>query len=262
LTQIEIHQATDKGGVRADNQDAIGTWAVEDGVVFAVADGMGGVAGGKLASELALDGLGSALAELPGQWPMAKRLRTAISDANLRIFQKGMVVPELRGLGTTLTATSIVGSTLVAAHVGDCRLFLLRDGELRQLTKDHSWVGEQMQLGLLSAESARRHPRRHLLTRSLGRELILAIDFVNLQVRPGDVFLQCSDGVHAFIPQTELLEILQENDAEAGCRELIARGLAAGGDDNLSAQVAVVTSCPTEPPRERGLWWPLRRFRA
>src|SRR5207253_1015346 len=144
-----------------------GSWALDDGVVFAVADGLGGVAGGKLASEIALDSLARGLAESPARWPIAKRLRRAIQDANLRIYNKGLAVPELRGLGTTVTATAIVGAALVSAHVGDCRLFLLRAGELRQLTRDHSWVADQVQIGLLTPEQARLHPRRHLLTRSL-----------------------------------------------------------------------------------------------
>src|SRR5207245_11213779 len=104
--------------------------------------------------------------------------------------------PQRRGMGTTLTASAVVGGTLVAAHVGDCRLFLWREGTLTQLTKDHTWVWEQMQYGLVSLEDARTHPRRNLLTRCLGRELIVGIDVLSMALRPRGISVQSSDGIH------------------------------------------------------------------
>src|SRR5947208_16706250 len=109
----------------------------------------------------------------PGSWPVAKLLFFFIHTATTEIYTKGITVPELRRMGTTLTTTAVVGGTLVAAHVGDCRLFLFRDRKLTQLTKDHTWVWEQVQYGILSPEEARTHPRRHMVTRCLGQELIV-----------------------------------------------------------------------------------------
>src|SRR5271169_3247397 len=144
MARVELSQVTDAGRVRKNNQDAIGNWPCDDGLLFAVADGVGGNAGGETASRLALEILETGFKEALEKWPTGKKLRRAIQDANLRIYQMGITVPELRGMATTLTATAIGGSSLVTAHVGDCRLLLFRDGTLTQLTKDHTWVAEQV----------------------------------------------------------------------------------------------------------------------
>src|SRR5207244_654062 len=170
-------------------------------VCFAIAgaDGLGGHAAGEVASALALEVLAREMDRAPGSWALTKRLRRAVQEANLELYNKAIVVPELRGMGTTLTASAVVGGTLVAAHVGDCRLFLWREGTLTQLTKDHTWVWEQMQYGLLSPEDARTHPRRNMLTRCLGRELIVGIDVLSMDLRPRDIIVQCSDGIHVAV---------------------------------------------------------------
>jgi serine/threonine protein phosphatase PrpC len=251
MTEITFFQLTDAGTVRPGNEDAVGAWPHEDGMVFAVADGLGGEAAGEVASQLALDVLARELERAPGAWTVAKRLRRAVHEANLDIYTKAMTVPELRRMGTTITATALVGGTLAAAHVGDTRLYLLRDRSLAQLTKDHTWVGEQVGYGLLSAEEARVHPQRHVLTRCLGHELIVAVDTLTIDLRPGDVVLQCSDGVHGMLADVELAEILSAHAPEAACRAIIRRGREEGGPDNLSAQVAAVHDCPTSGRS----WW-------
>jgi protein phosphatase len=227
-------------------------------IVFAVADGLGGHGGGEVASRLAIEILESSFKGAPEKWATAKKLRRAIQDANLRIYNMGITVPELRGMATTLTATAVVGSSLVTAHVGDCRLLRLRDGKLTQLTKDHSWVAEQVQFGLLSPSQARVHPKRNLVTRSLGKELIVSIDIVSTEVCDGDALLQCSDGVHALLEEDDLAAVLREHAPDAACRLLIERAIGAGGKDNLSAQVAIVSDCAPGPVPKRS-WWNLRR---
>ena len=256
MPEIEFFQLTDVGCVRVENEDAVGFWPHDDGLLFAVADGLGGEAAGEVASGLALEVLGREMERAPGTWPLTKRLRRAVQQANLEIHTKAITVPDLRRMGTTLTATAVVGGSLVAAHVGDCRLLRLRDGKLTQLTKDHSWVGEQMQYGLLSAEEARTHPRRHILNRCLGRELIVGIDVLSTDVRPGDVLAQMSDGVHAFLPEAEILEILRAHPPEDACQTLVRRGRETGGEDNLSVQVVAILDCPPPSPRR---WWRLGR---
>jgi protein phosphatase len=251
MTEITFFQLTDVGCVRPHNEDAVGAWPHEDGMVFAVADGLGGEAAGEVASQLALDVLARELDRAPGSWAVAKRLRRAVHEANMEIYTKAMTVPELRRMGTTITSTALVGGTLAAAHVGDTRLYLLRDATLTQLTKDHTWVGEQVGYGLLSVEEARVHPKRHVLTRCLGHELIVGVDTLTMDLRPGDVVLQCSDGVHGLVGTGELTEILVAHAPEAACRAIIRRGREEGGVDNLSAQVAAVHDCPT-PSRP---WW-------
>jgi protein phosphatase len=187
---------------------------------------------------------------------MTKQLRRAVQEANLAIYNKGITVPELRRMGTTLTVTAVIGNELTAGHVGDCRLYLWRDGSLTQLTKDHTWVWEQVQYGILSPEEARTHPRRHILSRCLGQHLIVSIDSLTFSVKPGDVFVQCSDGIHAMLPESEIAAAVQDSTPEAACRTLIERGRDAGGEDNLSVQVSAILSCP--PPTARR-WWQLGR---
>jgi len=252
MPEIEFFQATDVGCVREINEDAVGHWAHDDGMVFAVADGLGGEEAGEVASSLALEVLGRELERAPANWSVAKRLRRTFQEANLEIYNKAITVPELRGMGTTLTAAAVTGGTLVAAHVGDTRLYLLRDGRLTQLTKDHTWVAEQAQYGLLSADAARSHPRRHVLTRCLGRELIVAIDVLTLDLRPGDVLCQMSDGIHGYFVDGDLERFLGE-PPEAACRAMVLRARELGGEDNLSVQVAVVRDCPAAAPKPR--WW-------
>ena len=126
MADIDFYHLTDVGCVRDGNEDAIGCWPHPEGIVFAVADGLGGHAAGELASTLALDVFEHELSQAPASWALSKRLRRAVQEANLQIHQKSITVPELRGMGTTLTATAINGATLATAHVGDCRLYLLR----------------------------------------------------------------------------------------------------------------------------------------
>lgn len=256
MIEIDFFQLTDVGCVRTENEDAIGHWPHEEGLLFAVADGLGGEAAGEVASALALEVLAREMERSPGGWPVPKRLRRAVQEANLEVYNKAIAVPELRGMGTTITATALVGGSLVAAHVGDCRLFLRRDGALTQLTKDHTWVWEQVQYGLLSTEAARTHPRRHVLTRSLGHELIVGIDVLRMELRPDDVVVQCSDGVHGKLPEAEIAELVAGHPPEAACRALVRRAREEGGEDNLSVQVAAVIDCPAPAARP---WWPFGR---
>src|SRR5947208_14921822 len=176
MPEIEFFQLSDVGCVRTENGAAVGHWPREDGLVFAVADGIGGHAGGQIASSLALEVLAGEMERAPGSWPVAKRLRRAVQEATLEIYTKGITVPELRRMGTTLTTSALVGGTLVAAHVGDCRLFLFRDRKLTQLTKDHTCACEQVQYGIRSPQEAPTHPRRQLVTRCVGHEPIVGID--------------------------------------------------------------------------------------
>jgi len=256
MPEIDFFQTSDVGCVREINEDAVGHWPHDDGMVFAIADGLGGAEAGEVASALALELLSQELARSPRSWSVAKRLRRAFHAANLEIYSKAIAVPELRGMGTTLTATALFGATVVTAHVGDTRLYLLRAGKLTQLTKDHTWVAEQVQYGLISMEQARTHPRRNVLTRCLGRELIVGVDLLTLDARPGDLLLHCSDGVHGLIEDREMIPLLPEGP-EAACRELIELARSRGAPDNVSVQVAAVRDCPPAAARPR--WWRLGR---
>jgi protein phosphatase len=152
----------------------------------------------------------------------------------------------------------VTGASLTTVHVGDCRLLLLRDGTLTQLTKDHTWVAEQVQYGLMSAQQARTHPKRNMLTRCLGRELIVGIDVLTLPIRRGDVLIQCSDGMHGTIEDAEIIALVRDSDPDASCRALLEHARNAGAPDNVSVQVAIVRECDDVEPAPRR-WWQLRR---
>jgi protein phosphatase len=256
MPEIDFFQLTDVGCVRETNEDAVGHWPHEDGLLFAVADGLGGENAGEVASALALEVVAREMDRAPGNWAVGKRLRRAAQEANLEIYNKAITVPELRRMGTTLTASAIVGGSLHVVHVGDCRLFLFRDRQLTQLTKDHTWVWEQVQYGLLSPEAARTHPKRHMLTRCLGSELIVGVDNLTIDLRPKDVVLQMTDGVHGPVGEAELAELLAAHPPEAAAHALVRRAREEGGEDNLSVQIAAVVDCP--PPAARP-WWKLGR---
>lgn len=254
MSDIDFFQLT-RGGSRRDvNEDAVGCWPHADGLVLAVADGLGEHSAGEVASQLALELLPGELAQAPTTWPLTTRLRRAVQAANVAIYQKAITVPELQGMGTTLTATALVAGALVTAHVGDCRLWLLRDGTLTQLTKDHTWVWAHVP-GAPSVEQVRDQPRRYSLPRCLGRELIVSIDMLSLELRAGDVLAQCSDGVHGTLTDDDIQELLEAHPPEAACRAILRRAGQLDGSDDLSVQVAAVRDVPLVARR----WWPFSR---
>jgi PPM family protein phosphatase len=254
MAEIAYAQLTRAGAERGVNEDQVAHWRREDGLVFAIADGLGHEDAGREASGLAVEILGRELAEGPVEMPMLRRLRRAVQAINVELYHKRVTIPELRQMGSTLTVTAIVGSALVTAHVGDCRLWLLRGQTLVQLTKDHTWAWEQIESGVLSSEEARHHPRRYSLPRCLGHELIVSIDLLSMDVRAGDVLVHTSDGVHGALDDAEMRELLQAHPPEAACRAILRRAHESDADDDASVQVAVIDDVPP-PPKS---WWRLR----
>ncbi len=239
--KIQFAEESDIGCVRPANDDAIGAWPEGGGLLFAIADGIGGAAGGHVASHVALEALAGAMRAAPPRWPLHKRLRAAVQRANLAVHDRSRVDAGRRAMRTTLTATAIVDGALVTAHVGDCRLYRLRAGRLERLTRDHNRAWQLVRFGLLTAEAARNHPRRHVLTRCLGEEPIVRIDMVRTTVGPADVLLQCSDGVYTLVLEDEIARILAAYAPTPACRALVVAARAAGGDDNVSVQIASLT---------------------
>ena len=191
MTLLRSGSATDTGLVRSVNQDL----AVETGTLFAVADGMGGHAGGEVAARLAVDTLTVAF----GSKPTGAGLSEAVSEANRVVFEHSLDNPELRGMGTTLTAAALVnedGQDVIAlVNVGDSRSYRFHDGELSQITVDHSLAEEMVRSGEISESEAAVHPHRHILTRALGVADDVAVDLWRIQPTRGDRFLLCSDGL-------------------------------------------------------------------
>jgi protein phosphatase len=239
---VEAAALSDVGTERENNEDSCATLA--DGatrVVVAVADGVSSYEAGETASRKAVEATLRSFAEQAAHVPAGKRLVRAVQQANIDVYDMAIVVPELRGMATTLTAVAIDRGELTAAHVGDSRLYLVRDGKPIQLSKDHTVAAERMRMGLLSEKKAREHPDRSTLTRSLGRELIVAADRIITTVAQGDVVIVCSDGLYNVLGDDEMVAVVGDLGPEAACRALIDTANARGTIDNLTAAVVRVT---------------------
>jgi protein phosphatase len=231
------------GRCRKVNQDL---FLLDDALgLYAIADGMGGHAAGEVASDLAITALAHSLRGQEQQrasWSPVEAgelLRQALNDGNRKICESVLARAEWRGMGTTMVALVMADERAVIAHVGDSRAYLLRNGELRQLTSDHSWVNEQVKLGLLTREQAQRHPMRNIVTRALGNQPEVEVDLLEESIRPGDIFALCSDGLSGMLDDAEIHEVLHAQAAvpQAACRELVDRANARGGEDNITVIV-------------------------
>ncbi len=232
---------SDVGRCRQTNQDQ---FLVDIPLgVYAVADGMGGHAAGEVASDLAINALGEALRSVDGGPDTVveaiDQLRAALNHGNRKICDSVVSRAEWRGMGTTMVVLFTVGQTAVVGHVGDSRAYLLRGGKLRQLTSDHSWVNEQVKLGLLTPEQAQRHPMRNIVTRALGNQAHVDVDVIEEPIQPGDIFALCSDGLNGMLSDEEIRQTLLDHQAapQAACRALVDRANAHGGEDNITVVV-------------------------
>ncbi len=244
---VRFATRTDSGTTRADNEDACGTYVEgPTHVLVAVADGVSGEEGGEIASRTAIDVTLQAYAESAAKWGPARRLYRAAQQANIEIYDRAVVVTELRRMATTLTAIVVEGGTVHAAHVGDSRLYLVRNGRIEQKTKDHTVTAEKRRMGLLSAERAKDHADRSTLTHSLGRELIAAVDRITFPIAGGDTLLVCSDGLYNVLDDDALLKLAVGKDASVACEDLINAANAQGTPDNLTVAVAQITGQPPE----------------
>src|SRR5579859_2300275 len=246
---------SDPGTERANNEDACGSHVEsETHVVVAVADGVSGEEGGEIASQTAVEVTLRAYRESPSDWGPAKRLFRAAQDANIEIYDRAQVVTELRRMSTTLTAVAVDGATAHAVHVGDSRLYLIREGKCVQKTKDHTVAAGRRRMGVVSAERAKSHPGRSILTRSLGRELIAAIDRITFPLVDGDVLLLCSDGLYNVLSDDELLKEGARGASESTCQTLIAAANARGAPDNVTVAILQISGAALDPPMPRWRW--------
>lgn len=223
---------TDVGRVRANNQDAL----IDAWPLLGVADGMGGHQGGEVASAGARDLL---VQLLGGKEPEAQALRTAIGAVNRRLFIRQGEEAKLAGMGTTLTVLWVGKEELFIGHVGDSRAYRLREGELQQLTRDHSMVAEMVREGMLTPEQAACHPMRNVITRAVGTEEGIDADILTEKRQRGDVYLVCSDGLHGMVDDGRMRDILCHYAPEEAADRLLEAALAAGGRDNISLAILV-----------------------
>ena len=244
-TGIEVSVQSDIGCLRQNNEDSFGYWEPEDdqqflrkGRLAVVADGMGGYEGGQEASRLAVETLVKVYRDFGGDDPQAG-LVEALQAAHEQIRQYSFAHPELRGMGTTCTAAAIVQDALYYVHVGDTRLYLIRDGRITRVTRDHSYVGRLVESGMISAEEAENHPQRNILTAALGTNPDLIMDSPGQPepLRPEDVLLICSDGLWGLVRDSEILDAVENKTAEQAGRKLIELARERGGPDNITVEI-------------------------
>jgi PPM family protein phosphatase len=256
-TGIEVSSQSDIGCVRQNNEDSFGYWEPEDdreflrkGRLAVVADGMGGYEGGQEASRLAVETLMAVYRDFGGDDPQ-QALIEGLQTAHEQIRQYSFAHPELRGMGTTCTAAAIVRranrladesvqhDALYYVHVGDTRLYLIRDGQIHRVTRDHSYVSRLVESGLISAEQAETHPQRNILTAALGTNPDLIMDSPGQPepLRADDVLVICSDGLWGQVRDLEILEAVEEKSAEQAARELIGLARERGGPDNITVEI-------------------------
>ena len=225
---------TDIGCLRDHNEDSL----VVTPPLFAVADGMGGHAAGEVASEIAV----RVLSELAPEHPDVEALGRAIEEATRAVIQAAREGRGRQGMGTTMTAAMLEGERLVIAQVGDSRAYLLHQGKLQQLTRDHSLMADMIEAGQLTPEEARTHPQRSVITRALGSDAHLHPDIYEINVETGDRLLICSDGLSGMIFDDQIENTLRRvQDPQRCASQLVNEAIAAGGHDNVTVIVADVT---------------------
>ena len=208
--------------------------------LYLVADGMGGHTAGQVASELAAEASLRAIQTLDGAAAsLAEKLRFAVTSANRSIYSTAQQQPEYAGMGTTLVALLAEGERAALAHVGDSRAYLVRGGRIRQLTDDHSVVGELLRRNEISENDAREHPHRHVLTRALGVREHVEPDLAEISPAEGDVFVLCSDGLTNHVEDHEIAKRAAEQpDLQELCQSLVDLANARGGEDNTTVLAA------------------------
>lgn len=236
---------TDIGRLRSTNQDAYVCGHLSDSVVYAVVcDGMGGASGGNIASTMAIRTITKRLTESYRKGmtiaSMQHVLESAIAAANIEIYDEAAADPELRGMGTTLVLTIVIGDQVLVAHIGDSRAYVITaDWEIEQITKDHSVVQQMVERGQITPEEAKNHPRRNFITRALGVADTVACDFAEFQLPKGAMVLCCSDGLSGLVDASEMVQIASTVEAANLPDRLIAAANRAGGSDNIT--VTIVT---------------------
>jgi serine/threonine protein phosphatase PrpC len=244
--KLNFFGATDVGRRRKNNEDYFGIFAADN--LFVVADGMGGHAAGEIASSTAVQAVAEFVAltakETDITWPwgvdpnlslFANRLKTAVRFGNQKVLDLSLTQSDYEGMATTIVGVLFEETTANIAHVGDSRLYLINGNGIQQITTDHSWVLEQVALGVLTAEQARAHPLRNVVTRAIGAAPELNVDVTTHVMEVGDVLLLCSDGLSGMILDADLERIVRAGqDLEATTKVLIAEANAKGGEDNIT----------------------------
>jgi PPM family protein phosphatase len=250
---IELANLTDPGCVRERNEDYYCYFEPDDDEAFrshgrlvVVADGMGGHEGGQVASGIAVEMVRRTWSN--GAGDPAGLLITALSNAHSAIQDYAREHPELAGMGTTCTAAAIIGNLLYYGHVGDTRLYLIRDGSIRRVTHDHSLVQRLVDSGAITEEEAEGHPDKNVLVSALGMQGAVSVDVpdAGIPLQPGDTLLICTDGLHGLVSDAELLDAATRCEPRKACQDLVQLAKDRGGPDNITLQIIRLAGAPVK----------------
>ena len=256
--RIDYSGLSDVGMVRTENQDSFGQFPASSldsyqpgGLLFVVADGMGGHANGQEASQMAVRVTSEEYYANPGS-KIDKVLAGAVNTANTAIFQKSALSQDKSQMGSTLSVLAITGDLAHIAHVGDSRIYLIRDKQLRQLTTDHTKVEDLKRAGILNKEDAKNHPQKSVLNRALGIKEHMRVDVsTHIPLISGDIFVLCTDGV-AKVTKDELLDIASHESPPQACGKIISLANERGGEDNSTVQIVKVeTVAEVKTPQKK-----------
>jgi serine/threonine protein phosphatase PrpC len=257
--RLDVAQLTDVGRKRPHNEDNMAYVIPKDeqvmarkGALFIVADGMGGHAAGEVASEIAVDTVTMTYYQDDSE-DIALSLMNAIKRANTIIHQRAAENMLRSGMGTTCVSAVLRGRTACIANVGDSRAYVIRQGQVKQVSQDHSWVEEQVRAGLLTRDQARSHAQRNVITRCLGTQVEVEVDVFTEELENGDCFILCTDGLSGSIYEDDLRSIVEQYVPQESVYHLVERANENGGPDNITAIVVRVQELGSEPPTTRHL---------
>ncbi len=255
MLKIDSYGISNVGMKRGQNEDS---YLINDDIsLYMVADGMGGHLGGEYASKLAVSTVEEMVRHLrfdpdctqirgvnTEESSPADQLTHAIQEAGRRIHDQALFDENLRGMGTTTVVALFSSPKLYIANVGDSRAYLIREGRIRQITEDHSLVSEQVKAGMISQQDARGHKLKNIITRSVGYQEEVDIDVIAHDVKAGDRYLLCSDGLSNLVEDREIEETVDKFELQEACEKLVNSANSRGGDDNITVVLLQVDDIP------------------
>jgi serine/threonine protein phosphatase PrpC len=251
MLEVEFAHLSDDGKLRDHNEDYVGQYVPTDpdkagthGYLFALADGVGGQARGEVAAQAAVTRLVTGFESAPEGEPLPQLMTRLVRESNQHVYETGRAAaPGGVNMATTLVALALRHDRAVVAHAGDSRCYHVRERQAALLTRDHTWVNDQLKLGLISAREAATSEKRHVLSRSLGMDLFVNVDTSEHQVLSGDVFVLCCDGLHGSVEASEIAAVAGAGrDLRSAARILVALANERDGSDNVSVQIIRVKS--------------------
>ena len=239
---MEIYSKTDIGKKRKTNQDAVKSGKISDKMVWSVVcDGMGGVAGGDVASDIAVltisSYLNGRLSDAKDPEEIQNIICEAVNSANKAIYLKSQNDVSLKNMGTTVILCVLNDGDLHVVHVGDSRAYLINDDDINQITTDHSMVQEMLNSGKITIDEAKNHPQKNVITRALGVNDKVELDYKYLKIKPGNVIVLCTDGLTNHVYENKIYEICQSNELSQVPQQLVNEGNKNGGSDNITVSV-------------------------